>query len=471
MDSLLTQDFINRQNSNFGTIDENTVILIDESGMIGCRKVYHLLNAIKDSGAKVIFSGDSKQVLPIEAGQVSSLISEHTHATKIEMIKRQQLDHEDRYGNPQWRRDIVRMLLRGEGKQALDELNRRNHVHISDSNQVAMIDMVKQWYEQNVAGKESLMIATKNKDVQKISTIARAMCIQAGAIDENSEIALKTKSGVVNMGVGDRIRLGMNYRDTQTGLDISNGDTGVISTISKSNGGYVITYIDDASQQSVSIDTTDYMTSKNTVPMSYNYCSTIYSAQGKTVDDVMIYASEYMDRRLAYVACSRSRENMSIFAGREEWQSSIKSQKPWLCQQEQDDHVITDEMIMGEIGHRYSQPTENDLSITHLSEDQIANALQVDDIRSISVQDTHRYQQHYEKYLENYLLENAHKRKGTNHQKKTADNSAGKYKSQHLRKLKKIIEDIRAINEHGPERVISADDSSLDLMNESIPNG
>lgn len=453
LDALLTEHFINQVAGNEVKLDKNTVIIIDESGMVGGRKGYSFLNAVKESGAKLIFSGDDKQTLPILAGQISGLIASESHATKIGMIRRQALDENDQFNNSEWRRDIVRMLLKGEGHRALQELDKRNHIHLDTSNHTAILSMVKAWHEQTIKGADCMMVATKNEDVQEVSALARAMFIQDGTVLKETEVEFDTKQGPLRFAVGDRIRLGMNYKDSSAEIDISNGSTGVITNIVKRQSGYDITYRDSEFDKEITINTDTYITHKKQLPIRYNYCSTIYASQGKTVDNVFVFASDYMDRRLAYVAASRNRFNIELYAGVSEWSEYIEKRRPWMFEKYNTD-VVTREMLLDEIGQRFSQPSENALAIEHLSTSQVQQALSYEPVESVRLSKDHRYQVAYEKHLESYLQEHSTDFKsqvdaGVSRLERTA--------SIRLSKLNTLIESVKHLYDTKPPKPDSLD--------------
>jgi ATP-dependent exoDNAse (exonuclease V) alpha subunit len=49
-------------------LDERTVLVVDEAGMLGSRKLVRLLNNAAEARAKVVLVGDDKQLASIEAG-------------------------------------------------------------------------------------------------------------------------------------------------------------------------------------------------------------------------------------------------------------------------------------------------------------------------------------------------------------------------------------------------------------------
>ena len=49
-------------------IGRNTLIVVDEAGMLSTRQAHHILQLSERHGAKVVFAGDTRQQQPVEAG-------------------------------------------------------------------------------------------------------------------------------------------------------------------------------------------------------------------------------------------------------------------------------------------------------------------------------------------------------------------------------------------------------------------
>jgi conjugative relaxase-like TrwC/TraI family protein len=63
----------------------NEVWIVDESGMMGSRKIKMFMNIAEEAGAKVVFVGDQKQFASIEAGKIFTDIQTKTEIPGVEM--------------------------------------------------------------------------------------------------------------------------------------------------------------------------------------------------------------------------------------------------------------------------------------------------------------------------------------------------------------------------------------------------
>ena len=76
-------------------ISRNTLIVVDEAGMLSTRQAHHILQLSERHGAKVVFAGDTRQQQPVEAGPGLRLIGDVTGSVRVDRIRRQKADLED----------------------------------------------------------------------------------------------------------------------------------------------------------------------------------------------------------------------------------------------------------------------------------------------------------------------------------------------------------------------------------------
>ena len=76
-------------------IGRNTLIVVDEAGMLSTRQAHHILQLSERHGAKVVFAGDTRQQQPVEAGPGLRLIRDVAGSVRVDRIRRQKADLED----------------------------------------------------------------------------------------------------------------------------------------------------------------------------------------------------------------------------------------------------------------------------------------------------------------------------------------------------------------------------------------
>jgi len=101
-------------------LDDRTVMVIDEAGMVSSRQMALFVEAATKSGAKLVLVGDPEQLQPIEAGAAFRAIVERIGYAELETIYRQR---------EQWMRDASLDLARGRVREAISTYTDQARVH------------------------------------------------------------------------------------------------------------------------------------------------------------------------------------------------------------------------------------------------------------------------------------------------------------------------------------------------------
>lgn len=71
-------------------LDERTIVVLDEAGVVGARQMEQLMRIIEQSGARLVQLGDTKQTEAIEAGKPFAQLQQNGMETaRIKEIQRQ----------------------------------------------------------------------------------------------------------------------------------------------------------------------------------------------------------------------------------------------------------------------------------------------------------------------------------------------------------------------------------------------
>lgn len=124
------------------------------------------------------------------------------------------------------------------------------------------------------------------------------------------ERVYRTNDGERSFARGDRIVLLENNRD----LGVKNGMLGTVEAVEPDALQILLDGGAGANKgaRSVSIPVNSYQS------FDHGYATTIHKSQGATVDRAFVMASTTMDRHLAYVAMTRHREAVRLYAGQDE---------------------------------------------------------------------------------------------------------------------------------------------------------
>ncbi|MGV7242802.1 MobF family relaxase [Caballeronia sp. M23-90] len=87
LDARTLQSFLRAKDKK---IDGDTIVFVDESGVIPARQMHETMKAIQEAGARVVFLGDTAQTKAIEAGKpFDQLMKAGMQTTRMTVIQRQ----------------------------------------------------------------------------------------------------------------------------------------------------------------------------------------------------------------------------------------------------------------------------------------------------------------------------------------------------------------------------------------------
>lgn len=313
------QGFINSVNAGKTKIDANSVILIDEAGMMGARTTHALLEIAEKTGCKLVLMGDHKQLNAIEAGSGMKIILDNLESARISTIRRQ---------NSAEDREMVTNLAAGDVGKAIKSLDERGGIQYEQGEAKVFKSLINDWSKSTLElgwtpetatdpDKSHLIIAVKNSDVLILNDMVRQVLRERGLYGgEDFEIKCQpiTSNGDaehLKFAVGDRIILRKNE---QKDLEVTNRDEGLITRIEfAANGGYDFHLKMNNGEQKV-VNTKTYVDDKTkSFAATHGYCYSTYSSQGMTQRRVFAVA-EGMGARYSYVSLSRHKESVRLYA-------------------------------------------------------------------------------------------------------------------------------------------------------------
>lgn len=275
-------------------LDEKTVFVMDESGMVASRQMADFIAAADKAGAKIVLIGDADQLQPIEAGGAFRKLADTIGYAELGMIWRQR---------ETWMRDASMDLAKGDVEKALTAYNDHGHVKEAQTKDEAITALVKDWIADYDPDKSSLILAFMRKDVRALNEQARAALTERKLIGVDHEF--RTEDGVRNFATGDQIVFLKNEKS----LGVMNG---MIGRVVEAEKGKIVAEVGEDKRR-VEVDQAFY---KN---VDHGYATTIHKSQGATVDKVKVLASSMFDRHLTYVALTRHRDSMELYAAAEEF--------------------------------------------------------------------------------------------------------------------------------------------------------
>jgi Ti-type conjugative transfer relaxase TraA len=286
------------------TLDEKTVVVVDEAGMVGSRQTSKLMQHAQDAGAKLVLVGDHKQLQPIDAGGAFKAVQ--AKIGSAEMV-------ENRRQREQWAADAANNIRNGSALKALNEYQQRDQLHIGKDTQAASQDLVNKW-NQNINSisdiKENLILASTKKEVKALNELARQSMQERGMLGASTHI--QTTAGKLEISEGDRILFNRNNKF----LGVKNGTLGHVERISTTQ---ILVKTDDGNM--VNLYGSDYE------HVSHGYAVTTHKSQGVTVQNSFILNSGAMaSSELSYVQMSRHKNEAHLFIDRQNFENSLRTE-------------------------------------------------------------------------------------------------------------------------------------------------
>lgn len=282
------------------------VLVVDEAGMIGSRQMSRLLERADQDGFKLVMVGDAEQLQPIEAGAPFRAIADRVQPARLDEIHRQGRD---------WQKSASQDFAAGRTQLGLAAYAKKDQIQFAAKHDQSIKALADDYISDGAAAKvptSQLALAHRKADVRKINDAVRS------ARKSNDQLRngrlYDTANGEREFAIGDRLLFTRNDRE----LGVQNG---MLGTVFVAKGGRLKIVLDDrdsdGSQQIRTIHTRDYN------DFDHGYATTIHKAQGATVDRSYVLASRSMDRHVAYVAMTRHRNEVRLYAANDEFRSQV----------------------------------------------------------------------------------------------------------------------------------------------------
>lgn len=295
-------------------IGRGDVFVIDEAGMVGSRQLARFIGEAEARGAKIVLVGDHEQLQAIGAGAPFRAIAEQIGHVELSDIRRQRYD---------WQRQASVAFATHKTAEGLAAYRDHGDIHFAESRDAAMANIVRDYVADSAERPDGTRVAMAHRradvralnvairsELQNRQRLERGHGLSAGGDRGDGEVVgectFQTNNGKRAFAAGDRIIFLENNRD----LRVKNGMLGTVEHVEK---GKIIARLDGRSGDSVSIPTDSYQA------IDHGYATTIHKNQGATVDRSFVLASRTMDRHLTYVAMTRHRDSVQLYADSQEF--------------------------------------------------------------------------------------------------------------------------------------------------------
>lgn len=145
-------------------LDEKTIFVLDEAGMVSSRQMALFVEAVTKAGAKLVLVGDPDQLQPIEAGAAFRAITERIGYAELGLIYRQR---------EIWMRQASTDLAGGRIGAALAAYDDAGMVRTEWSREEAIASLISDWNRDYDPTRTALILAHRRADVRMLNERAR----------------------------------------------------------------------------------------------------------------------------------------------------------------------------------------------------------------------------------------------------------------------------------------------------------
>ncbi len=304
--------FLKRVETGRYRLDCNSVVVVDEVGLLGTRQMLDLLRLQQSTGMQIVMVGDPKQCQSIEAGPVIDLLRQAVGEEAVPEILtsiRQKTERE---------REITGLFRAGRAAEALEMKQQDGTAELVAGGRQATVQRVARlWRERLEAnrgdpGFRLTVSAPTNADAREIGAAIRAERRRAGEIGDDAKVLDATNRNGdtyrLALAVGDQVRLYDRVHDSRVpgrkSVLASNGEVVEIRELTEE--GMVVR--NDAGAEGMVMWRKIQARRDAPVRLSYGYAMTVDTAQGSTATEhihALPGGSHALHSFKAYTAASR----------------------------------------------------------------------------------------------------------------------------------------------------------------------
>ena len=200
-------------------LDGRTVLVVDEAGMLGSRKLARLLDHAQQAQAKVVLVGDDRQLAAIDAGGGFRALRLRLGASELTENRRQQ---------QAWEREALELVRVGLVEEAVAAYRAHDRVVAADSKPAATLALLQDWWQawqdaERDPAQDVIVLAGRRAEVDRLNTACQQLLAARGRLGPE-RLQVEDRQ----LAVGDRVVCG---RNAIAQLGVANGTRGTITAL------------------------------------------------------------------------------------------------------------------------------------------------------------------------------------------------------------------------------------------------
>ena len=289
-------------------LDERTVVVLDEAGMVSMKDAAALVDRVAKAGAKIVMTGQVEQIKAIEAGAPFRGAMEIAGQATLQEVRRQ---------TEQWQRDAVQAMSRGDMKEALAAFRDHGCLRWFATREEAKAAMAADQLAQHGPHNPRLQLAFTRHDVEDLNDQVRQARATRGELGQafpfltergqDLDLSLRTRE----FAAGDEVVFLRNDSTTwrHQGVSVANGSTG---TILEAQEGRVTVKLPDHPEPIV-VDQARYG------HIDHAYALSLMKSQGETQGAAALVITPHLTASEFYVGASRHRDRLTLYVGADDF--------------------------------------------------------------------------------------------------------------------------------------------------------
>jgi conjugative relaxase-like TrwC/TraI family protein len=285
-------------------LDDRTVLVVDEAGMMGSRKLARLLDRAQQAGAKVVLVGDDRQLAAIDAGGGFRALRLRLGASELVENRRQ---------HQAWEREALELVRSGLVEEAVAAYRAHDRVVAADSKPAATLALLQDWWTawqqaERDPAQEVVVLAARRGEVDRLNTSCQELLAAQGRLG-GERLQVEDRQ----LAIGDRVVCGHN---AIAELRVANGSRGVVTALDP-QARTLMVRLDGADGRTVTLPRS-YLDGRGRGERNRRvdlaYATTGHRAQGLTRGRALVRLTGSEDVNWLYVQLSRARQDTRLYA-------------------------------------------------------------------------------------------------------------------------------------------------------------
>jgi ATP-dependent exoDNAse (exonuclease V) alpha subunit len=298
--------------------DANTLIIIDEAGMVGVRDmaaIFGVSTATQHDrhqvrSAKILLCGDRRQLASVAGGSALRAISDmiERRAT-LTGVRRQIVD---------WQRAASVAMAHGNSEAGLRAYAEHDRVDLVAGRDAAQARTIQAWQDlRRIFGDDVIVVTRRNRDAVALNLSAREVLREEGLIrgEDLNMVAIDRDGDPARLpiAIGDGIRFGETLHQHK----IRNGTRGIVELFARDIDGSVRVAVRLEDHRLIEDAWAGFAQQRRRrhagVPkIVHALAGSAYSVQGRTAAATVHYIAGAIDAREIYVGLTRHRHDVRI---------------------------------------------------------------------------------------------------------------------------------------------------------------